>query len=158
MEEIVIDDTPSVSHKSNPICYKHESEIPNKNKSVISVDKKTAWLWIASFVGIVAFPPSVLFLSEFFVIKEMLVKDQIGLCVVFLLLLTIVLYGLAKSVFRMAFSPILDDKLKALLVNVNNLDWTRYVPQICLLLAAFVLGLCAPEYFLNLVRNTVIGF
>ena len=62
-----------------------------KIKSVIGLlktDKKTGWLWIASFLGIAAFPPSVLFISEFMTVKAMLAQHKIVLCILFVLLLT----------------------------------------------------------------------
>ena len=60
-----------------------------KIKSVtglMKTDRKTAWLWVASFLGIVAFPPSVLFISEFLMVKTMFLKGHFIMCALFLLL------------------------------------------------------------------------
>ena len=46
-----------------------------KIKSVtglLDVDSKTGWLWVLSLIGIVAIPPSMLFISEFMIIKSIL--------------------------------------------------------------------------------------
>ena len=59
-----------------------------KIKSVnglLAMDSKTGWLWIASLIGIIAVPPSMLFISEFMIIKEMLSKNKIVLLIFFLL-------------------------------------------------------------------------
>lgn len=119
-----------------------------KIKSVtglLKTDKKTGWLWIASFLGIAAFPPSVLFISEFMTVKAMLAQHKIVLCILFVLLLTIILFGLAKSVIGMSFSSPEKE------VSDKKLPWTMYAPQFVLLAAAFILGVFMPEYLTNLV-------
>ena len=132
-----------------------------KIKSVtglLDIDEKTGWLWIASLVGIVAIPPSLLFVSEFMIIKKMFLDHKLILCIIFFLLLTIILYGLAKAIIKMSFSTLTDDREKELKENVKMLDWTMYVPQFILLLLVFVLGICMPEQIVSLLSNTVIGF
>ena len=119
------------------------------------IDKKTSWLWFVSLIGIVAFPPSLLFISEFMMVKEMFAQSKFGLCAVFLLLLTIILYGLAKAVIKMCYSPVNLEKLEEIKEAVKKLDWTMYFPQIVLLTLAFVLGLYMPIYISNLIAMTV---
>ena len=74
------------------------------------------------------------------------------------MLLTIILYGLAKAIIKMSFSTLTDDREKELKENVKMLDWTMYVPQFILLLLVFVLGICMPEQIVSLLSKTVIGF
>lgn len=130
-----------------------------KIKSVtglLKTDRKTGWLWIASFLGIAAFPPSVLFISEFMTVKELLAQNKIVLCVLFVLLLTIILFGLAKSVIGMTFSAVSTEKD----LPTKKLSWTMYAPQFVLLTMAFVLGICMPQYVLEVVQTVTraIGF
>ncbi len=131
-----------------------------KIKSVtglLKTDKKTGWLWIFSMLGIVAFPPSILFISEFMMIKTMFIQNKLALCIAFLILLTIILYGLAKSTIRMAYASISEEKLNEVKERVKELNWTMYLPQIVLLGIAFYLGICMPEQLVNLITNTIIG-
>lgn len=126
-----------------------------KIKSVIGLlktDKKTGWLWVASFLGIVAFPPSVLFISEFLMVKTMFLKGHFILCALFLLLLTIVLYGLGKAVIRMSFSAPSHE------VEPVKLSWTMYLPQIVMLILAFVIGVYMPQGLTQSILTTVAGF
>ena len=126
-----------------------------KIKSVtglLKTDKKTGWLWVASFLGIVAFPPSVLFISEFLMVKTMFLKGHFILCALFLLLLTIVLYGLGKAVIRMSFSAPSHD------VEPVKLSWTMYLPQIVMLILAFVIGVYMPQGLTQSILTTVAGF
>ena len=131
-----------------------------KIKSVsglLRADKKTGWLWILSMLGILAFPPSLLFISEFMMVKELLQQNKIGLCVLFVILLTIVLYGIGKSVIRMAYSPINEERAPELLERAKELNWTMYVPQITMLAIAFYLGVCMPLSVVKFIASTVIG-
>ena len=123
-----------------------------KIKSVTGLlekDNKTGWLWILSCLGIVAFPPSILFISEYLIVKTMLQEGHYWMCTGFLLLLTIVIYGLSKAVFTMSVnSGKNQEKVK--------LSWTMYAPQIVLLIIAFVMGIYLPYY--EIIANAVKGF
>ena len=126
-----------------------------KIKSVtglLKTDKKTGWLWVASFLGIVAFPPSVLFISEFLMVKTMFLKGHFIMCALFLLLLTIVLYGLGKAVVKMSFSAPTHE------VEPVKLSWTMYLPQVVMLILAFVIGVYMPQGLTQAILATVAGF
>ena len=127
-------------------------------EGLLSVDNKTGWLWILSFVGIVALPPSVLFISEFLIVKEFFLQHKLVLCVVFFLFLTIILYGIARAVIKMSFLSVSEEKERELKENMKDMNWTMYVPQMVLISIAFVLGICMPNYLYKLILNTVIGF
>ncbi len=123
-----------------------------KIKSVTGLlekDNKTGWLWILSCLGIVAFPPSILFISEYLIVKTMLQEGLYWMCIGFLLLLTIVIYGLSKAVFTMSVNSGKNQE------NVK-LSWTMYAPQIVLLIIAFVMGIYLPYY--EIIANAVKGF
>ena len=126
-----------------------------KIKSVtglMKTDRKTAWLWVASFLGIVAFPPSVLFISEFLMVKTMFLKGHFIMCALFLLLLTIVLYGLGKAVVKMSFSAPTHE------VEPVKLSWTMYLPQVVMLILAFIIGIYMPQGLSQAIIATVAGF
>ena len=129
-----------------------------KIKSVtglLKTDKKTGWLWIASMLGILAFPPSMLFISEFMIVKAMFAENKIVLAALFLLLLTIILYGISKAVIKMTFLPVNPEKEAETKEAVKNLNWTMYLPQLIMLAIAFTLGIYLPQYLANLITNTV---
>ena len=126
-----------------------------KIKSVtglLKTDKKTGWLWVASFLGIVAFPPSVLFISEFLMVKTMFLNGHFIMCALFLLLLTIVLYGLGKAVVKMSFSAPTHE------IEPVKLSWTMYLPQVVMLILAFVIGIYMPQGLTQAILATVAGF
>lgn len=128
-----------------------------KIKSVTGLlqkDNKTGWLWIASLLGIVAFPPSVLFISEFLMVKTMFLQGKFFMCTAFLLLLTIVLYGLGKAVVKMCFSSTKENNENA---EIKKLSWTMYLPQIVMLTLAFVIGVYMPKGLYEMIRLAVAG-
>ena len=125
---------------------------------LLSVDAKTGWLWILSFLGIAAFPPSLLFISEFLIVKSMLAEHKILLSVVFLLLLTIILYGLAKAIIKMSFSELSGEKSNEVFEKLKGLNWTMYFPQLIIILLVFILGIFMPTKIINLIQNSLIGF
>lgn len=129
-----------------------------KIKSVtglLKTDRKTGWLWVASFLGIAAFPPSVLFISEFLMVKTMFLKGHFVMSALFLLLLTIVLYGLGKAVIGMTFSKKShEDEPK----EIVKLSWTMYLPQVVMLILAFVIGIYMPTGLSQMILTAVAGF
>lgn len=128
-----------------------------KVSALLSVDKKTGWLWILSMIGITAFPPSVLFISEFLMVRAMFLKEQYVLCAVFLILLTIILFGLAKAVLNMCYGEIASEKREELANKAKKLSFSMYLPQICLLTLAFVLGLYIPLNLDELIQLSIFG-
>lgn len=126
-----------------------------KIKSVtglLKTDRKTGWLWIASFLGIAAFPPSVLFISEFLMVKTMFLQGHFIMSAAFLLLLTIVLYGLGKAVVKMCFSKPSHE------LEPVKLSWTMYAPQFVMLVLAFIIGVYMPQGLTGMILTAVAGF
>jgi len=126
-----------------------------KIKSVtglLAKDNKTGWLWIISCLGIVAFPPSLLFISEFLIVKTMFMKGYYCMSAVFLLLLTIVLYGLTKAVFNMIHSSYEPNHSKEQI----KITYAMYIPQAVLLILAFVMGIYLP--YADIITGAVKGF
>ena len=126
-------------------------------KALGSVDRKTAWLWIASFLGICAFPPSMLFISEFLIVKAFIIQHHFILCGLFLFLLTIVLFGMGRVVIKMVFGEKSPEKFEKAKNNLSKLSTCMYVPQVVMLIIAFTLGVYIPKFLDIVINNTLIG-
>ena len=124
---------------------------------LINADGKTGWLWILSFLAICAFPTSVLFISEFLIIKTMILQGHYILCGLFVMLLTIILYGLAKVILKMSFANLNEDKAILVENNKKKVVVYMYIPQFVMLILVFVLGLYVPTFLNNIINNTVTG-
>jgi hydrogenase-4 component F len=125
---------------------------------LVKADGKTGWLWIASFLAICAFPTSVLFISEFIMIKTMILQGHYLLCVVFALLLTIILFGIGRVVIKMAFGELSEDKAKLVDVNKSKVSPLMYLPQIIMLVMVFVLGVYVPKFLNEFIQFAVATF
>ena len=126
-------------------------------KALSLIDKKTSWLWVLSFLGICAFPPSMLFLSEFLTVKTFIIQKHYILCALFLLLLTIILYSMAKVVIKMVWGEKSEEKFEKAKNNISKIKPTMYIPQIIMLSLAFVLGVYIPKFLDVVIRSTIIG-
>lgn len=124
---------------------------------LINADGKTGWLWILSFLAICAFPTSVLFISEFLIIKTMILQGHYILCGLFVMLLTIILYGLAKVILKMSFGNLNEDKAILVENNKKKVVVYMYIPQFVMLILVFVLGLYVPTFLNNIINNAVTG-
>lgn len=125
---------------------------------LVKADGKTGWLWIVSFLAICAFPTSVLFISEFLMIKTMIIQKHYVLCILFALLLTIVLFGIGRVVVKMAFGEESKDKEKLVEENKSKVTISMYIPQIIMLLIVFTLGVYVPPILNRVITAAVAGF
>ena len=142
---------------SGNILEIYETKKIKKINALLNVDKKTGWIWIVALLGITAFPPSVLFISEFLMIKSMFIQQHYVLALLFVLLLTIILYGLAKAVIGMTYGEISQDKTEELQEKAKNLPIAMYLPQVVLLAIAFVLGVYIPLHLNELIQLSIFG-
>lgn len=125
---------------------------------LIEADVKTGWLWISSFLAICAFPTSLLFISEFIMIKAMLLDKHYFLCMLFLVLLTIILYGMGKTVIRMAFGEISEDKKNVIAKNIHKISALMYIPQIIMIIIVFVFGIYIPKDINTIINMAAAAF
>lgn len=132
-----------------------------RTKSVsglVTADGKTGWLWVASFLAICAFPTSLLFLSEFLMIKTMLAGKHYALCVIFALLLTIILFGIGRVVIKMAFGELSEDKAKLIETNKKKVSFWMYIPQFVMLILVFVMGIYIPNCINEVIKMAAGAF
>ena len=121
-------------------------------KGLIEKDKKTGWLFLLSFIGITAFPPSILFISEFIMIKSMLLQKHYFMSAIFMLFLTIILFGIGRAVISMCYGKNENE------IEDKKLPISMYLPQGILLVLVFVFGIYMPDSFVNLIFAAASGF
>ncbi len=123
-----------------------ESRRVNRVSGLNSVDRKTGWLWIFSYLAICAFPTSSLFISEYLIIKVMFSQHHYLMCALFVILLTVILHGFAEVVFSMTFGKLPAEREEQVRENKKKLSWCMYVPQMLLLAMVFTLGVYVPPF------------
>lgn len=135
---------------SGNILKLYETKNIDSIKGLLNTDNKTGWLWMLSFLGIAAFPPSVLFISEFLIIKTMFQQGHYLLSCIFMLLLTIILFGLGRAVISMCYGNTSNNTKEIKLPSL------MYVPQLLLLILSFIMGLFLP--LSKIIFNVSVGF
>ncbi len=143
---------------SGNILELYETKRIKSINGIITADKKTGWLWLLSLLGICAFPTSILFISEFLIIKTMIFKGHYLMCILFVLLLTVILYGMARVVLKMTFGKLNGEKLEIIEKNKIKIKASMYVPQVIMLTLAFILGVYIPAFLNDIIKAALTGF
>jgi len=125
---------------------------------IINADGKTGWLWVLSCLAICAFPTSVLFISEFLIVKVLISQHHYLLCGLFVLLLTIILYGISRVVVKTAFGNVSEDKIKSIEENKKKVVMCMYIPQFIMLAIVFILGVYLPPFLNEMITAAIAGF
>ncbi len=108
-----------------------------------------ALVLLLGFVSIMAVPPSGIFVSEFFVFKSMIDAGQIWLFVVTVLLLSVIVWAIARNAMRIIFLP-----ARRELQPLHFSPWES-VSQLPLFLLAAYIGVNPPQWLLSLVHESV---
>lgn len=129
------------------ILHRFKSREIDKIRGLLQTDKVTGWLWVACFAAISGIPPFPSFISEFLLVKGMFEKKYFPIAALFFFFLTIILYGMGKSVFRMSFGG----KLPGIAAEKPLLS--TYLPQVIILLFLLFIGLYMPDFLDALLRK-----
>ena len=74
------------------------------------------------------------------------------MCVLFVLLLTIILFGIGRVVIKMAFGELSEDKAKLLEAGKQKISAFMYIPQIVMLVMVFALGIYIPTCLNEIIK------
>ena len=111
-----------------------------------------AMVVLFAFISVTAMPPSGLFVSEFLIFRSMFEANQLVLLLFVLLLLTLIIWAFAKSVFKILFIPVVNfDESK-----VPKISPWRSTFQFILLGGAAYLGLNPPMVFVDLIKDSIL--
>lgn len=140
------------------ILYLYETKKVEEVKSIISIDKLTGWSWILCFIAISGLPPFPLFISEFLLLKAIVEKKEFVLLAILVFLLTLIIYGIGKSVIKMSFGERAHDTNGAFSnsLMVKRLPLSMYVPQLVFILLLFILGIYLPPFLTKLIQSATL--
>lgn len=127
----------------------------NEISGILKVDGVTGWLWILCFTGIMGLPPSPLFISEFLIIKTLISQNHFIIVVIFLVLLTIILFGIAKVIINMSFR---EASLQCEEGTAPKLYISLYISQIIIITVSLFMGIYIPSFLSLLIKNAIAGF
>lgn len=106
---------------------------------------------LLAFICVTAMPPSGLFVSEFLVFKSLFEAKYVFVLIPVLVMLTFIIWALGKNIFKMLFTP-LEGFCEQ---NIEKVSTVETVSQYILLLLTVYLGLCPPDFFVNLINEAV---
>jgi hydrogenase-4 component F len=131
------------------ILHLYETKRISKVRGLLKTDPLTGWLFVALFAALSAIPPSPSFISEFFMVRAMFEKGGvfIWLAILFMGLIAAVIYGMALSVFSMAYGTAEPKPKNA------KAGWLYNLPVIFLLAAALLAALLMPEFLSNMLNS-----
>ncbi len=137
---------------SGNILHLYKSKQIENIKGLIKKDSVTGWIWIASLLSISGLPPFPSFFAKFLIIKAFFELNLGWLSIPFFILLSVIVYGMGGSVFKMSYGD--GDNLETAKVKLN---FSAYVSQIFLLVILIVLGTSIPGTVLNFIKSAA-GF
>jgi hydrogenase-4 component F len=110
------------------------------------------WLWVVCFIAISAVPPFPSFTSEFLLVRGLFHNGYYIMTGVFFLLLTVILYGMGRSVLGMSFGETpTNDTVPA--SNTVKPSWHEILPPVLLLAILAVLGVFMPGWVHRLLES-----
>jgi hydrogenase-4 component F len=115
-----------------------------------SVDRPSGALWGIGFAALAGLPPFPIFISEFLIAREMVTQGRFGLLAAFLILVTLVLYGMARAAFKMYLGTA---PATAKREPPRLIEW---LPQATLLTILCILGVAMPDAIRQII--TAAGF
>lgn len=80
------------------------------------------------------------------------------MCIAFALLLTVILFGMARVVIKMTFGKLSEEKLEIIEKNRNKITVSMYIPQVIMLTIIFILGVYIPSGLNNIIKAALTGF
>ena len=131
---------------SGNILHIYKTKEIKKVHGLLERSKIYGWLWIGCFAAISGIPPFPSFTSEFLLVKGIFGKGYYFQSVIFFLLLTLILYGMGRSVFSMSFGRGVsheNEEMDSVMTPVKGMV-VNYLPPFILLLVLLVIGVYLP--------------
>ena len=104
---------------------------------------------LLGMVGVLAFPPSPLFVSELMIMMEALALRGWWVVAIMVLLICIVIYTICHRIIKLCYQPNQDE------LHPSNIDRRLSYSALSLLLVALVLGLWQPEFLTSIIDKIV---
>ena len=142
---------PTLFLQFNQVYWVYQSKSIYDVGNYFKYNKVGAILMLLAFISATAMPPSGLFISEFLIFQSMFEAHFIVILVVVLVLLTMIIWGFGKNIFKLLFTPPLTiDESKIPPIS----PWESLSQYILLALAVY-LAYDPPVVFVTLLQDAV---
>nr|HPG31665.1 proton-conducting transporter membrane subunit [bacterium] len=139
---------------SGNILHIYQTKDSNNIRGLLKIDSVTGWLWLFGILAICGFPPFSIFMSEILILKSMFAAKQYFKFILFIVLLTVILYGLVEKTLKMISYNAIEK------IDKSHIEtgFCVYAPQMMLLGCALILGLYIPNKVLNILSGAALWF
>ncbi|MFT6867803.1 MAG: hydrogenase-4 component F [Cyclobacteriaceae bacterium] len=143
----------SLFYQIGQVHYWYESKMDGIAGGYFKKNPAGGLVLLIGLFSAIALPPSGLFFSEFLIFKSFIAEGQILLCVVVMLLLTVIMYSLSKSILRLLFiSP-----PSTLDQDQNRISPWESTSQFILLGLSIYLGFAQPPFFVDFINQALVA-
>ena len=132
---------------SGNILYKYNTKQIDEVRGILKLYPLDGITFLISFFLLIGIPPSLVFLSEFLLTLQFIKNGSILLLVVFVILITIIIYALGNSIIKMVFG-----KSNRIITDYRGSIFS-YIPQIFLILVAILLSFVIPLFLSDKLLN-----
>ncbi len=135
-------------YQTGIVCRVFASKVIENTGGFFRQSVAGSLVFILGYLCVTAVPPSGLFISEFLIFREMYISGYLWLMVLIMILLTVIIWAMGKSIFHLVFtSP----------PNINFESLERPSPfeslsQFVLILFVMFMGIFPPESILDYIR------
>jgi len=142
---------PTLFLQFNQVYWVYQSKSIYDVGNYFKYNKVGAILMLLAFISATAMPPSGLFISEFLIFQSMFEAHYIIILIVVLILLTMIIWGFGKNIFKLLFTPPMSiDESKIPLIS----PWESLSQYILLGLTVY-LAYNPPVIFVTLLQDAV---
>ncbi len=122
----------------------------NRIGNYINVYRLGGLTVLAAMTGLLAFPPSGLFVSELLIFREIITQERWWLLVGLVLLLCLIIYTLSRRLVALVFRPGRKQ------VDLTRVETSSTWMELALILSALALGMFMPRFFIEFI-NGILG-
>ena len=142
---------PTLFLQYNQVFWVYQSKSIYDVGNYFKYNKVGAIVLFLGFISATAMPPSGLFISEFLIFQSLFEAHNIIILLVVLILLTMIIWGFGKNIFKLLFTPPLSiDESK-----IPHISPWESLSQYVLLGLAVYLAYNPPVQFVNLLQDAV---
>jgi len=142
---------PTLFLQFNQVYWVYRSKSIYDVGNYFKYNKVGAILMLLAFISATAMPPSGLFISEFLIFQSLFEAHFIVILLVVLLLLTMIIWGFGKNIFKLLFTPPLTiDE-----TNIPRISGWESLSQYALLGLSVYLAYNPPVVFVTLIQDAV---
>jgi len=129
------------------------SKVINETGGYFKISVAGSIVFILGYLCVIAVPPSGLFISEFFIFRELFMGGYQWFMAIVMMLLTVIVWAFGRSIFKLVCIP--PDGI--IFKNLEPPHPLESISQIVLILFVMFMGIAPPEAIMDFIRSAAAG-